>query len=59
MPVKTPEDEPLEEEVGWSAVITAVDIAWGALLTAATAVAAHAIAARRLRRPLEPEAHPD
>ena len=35
---------------GWSALVTAVDIAWGTLLTAATAVIAHA-AARRARSP--------
>jgi uncharacterized membrane protein len=32
---------------GWSALVTAVDIAWGTLLTAATAGIAHAAAARR------------
>lgn len=32
---------------GWSVLVTAVDIAWGTLLTAATAGAAHAVAARR------------
>jgi uncharacterized membrane protein len=38
--------------VRWSALVTAVDIAWGTLLTAATAGIAHAAAARRLlRRP--------
>jgi uncharacterized membrane protein len=31
---------------GWSALVTAVDIAWGTLLTAATAGIAHAWAAR-------------
>jgi uncharacterized membrane protein len=31
---------------GWSVLVTAVDIAWGALLTAATAGIAHAWAAR-------------
>jgi uncharacterized membrane protein len=37
---------------GWSALVTAVDIAWGTLLTAATAGVAHAAAARRsVRRP--------
>jgi uncharacterized membrane protein len=33
----------------WSALVTAVDIAWGTLLTAATAVIAHAVATRRAR----------
>lgn len=31
---------------GWSVLITAIDIAWGTLLTAATAGIAHAVAAR-------------
>ena len=34
---------------GWSALVTAVDIAWGTLLTAASAGLAHAVAARHRR----------
>ena len=37
---------------GWSVLVTAVDVAWGTLLTAATAGLAHAVAARlRATRP--------
>jgi uncharacterized membrane protein len=32
---------------GWSALVTVVDVAWGTLLTAASAGVAHAVGARR------------
>jgi len=34
---------------GWSALVSAVDVAWGMLLTAATAGVTHAVATRRSR----------